>query len=522
MNQRRLFQRKIIFFALICALLFPLFALSQPATTKSAGGQLAQLRAKYKLSEADLGQIDPTSVSMKLATFGLQGAATNLLWSRAIRYKEREDWTNFDATLEQITKLQPHFVEVWDFQGHNVAFNISVEFDDYRDKYRHIIKGFNLLKQGIRYNEKEARLLRRLADYIGLKIGRSDEKKYFRPLFAADRDYHAPPRDQNPLTGTRYEDRPENLTDNWLISKWWYQQAEDLIDSGVAAISTMNPFLVHSEPPMQQMQYARALEEDGHFNDEMRDAWKQAAREWLAYGLRPILTSLGFEVKLEDVDRLKAERDQAYKDLMAMEPGLLEKLRKQRVAELPEEDRKALDKKPADRNAEETKLASEAKRKTIVTLEDVARATDLKQRSQAIKLAQKYFDYAARYRVANQYKNMTINYGYWKNRAETEQTAEVMRVRQLLYQADQSFRDSDIPSSEKKYREAFSLWREILDAHPELLEEETFVEDLKEEIDRYRDLLAQVHEDRSRHLPDDFPLLDVLEKSGPPSPVPGG
>jgi len=305
MNQRRLFQRKIIFFALICALLFPLFALSQPATTKSAGGQLAQLRAKYKLSEADLGQIDPTSVSMKLATFGLQGAATNLLWSRAIRYKEREDWTNFDATLEQITKLQPHFVEVWDFQGHNVAFNISVEFDDYRDKYRHIIKGFNLLKQGIRYNEKEARLLRRLADYIGLKIGRSDEKKYFRPLFAADRDYHAPPRDQNPLTGTRYEDRPENLTDNWLISKWWYQQAEDLIDSGVAAMSTMNPFLVHSEPPMQQMQYARALEEDGHFNDEMRDAWKQAAREWLAYGLRPILTSLGFEVKLEDVDRLK-------------------------------------------------------------------------------------------------------------------------------------------------------------------------------------------------------------------------
>ena len=96
-----------------------------------------------------------------------------------------------------------------------------------------------------------------------------------------------------------------------------------------------------------------------------------------------------------------------------------------------------------------------------------------------------------------------------------------MRVRQLLYQANQSFRDSDIPSSEKEYREAFALWREILDAHPELLEEETFVEDLKEEIDRYRDLMAQVHEDRSRHLPDDFPLLDVLEKSGPPSPVPG-
>ena len=284
MNQRRLFQRKIIFLALICALLFPLFALSQPATTKSAGGQLAQLRTRYKLSEADLGQIDPTSVSMKLATFGLQGAATNILWTRAIQYKEREDWTNFDATLNQITKLQPHFVKVWDFQGHNVAFNISVEFDDYRDKYRHIIKGFNLLKDGIRYNEKSARLIRRLANYIGIKIGRSDEKKFYRPMFAADRDYHAPPRNQNPLTGTRYEDRPENLTDNWLVSKWWYQQAQDLIDSGITPIGTMNPFIIHADAAMQQMQYANALEADGNFGTEMQNAWKQAAREWLAYG----------------------------------------------------------------------------------------------------------------------------------------------------------------------------------------------------------------------------------------------
>ncbi len=223
MNQQRLFKRKIIYFATIAALLFPLFALSQPATTKSPGGQLAQLRKEYKLSEADLGQIDPTSASMKLATFGLQGAAVNLLWSRAIDFKEREDYTNFDATLQQITYLQPHFYKVWDFQGHNVAFNISVEFDDYRDRYHHVIKGFNLLKKGIRYNEKEARLLRRLAFYTGIKIGRSDEKRYFRPMFAADQDYHSPPRDEDWLVGTRYEGRPESLTDNWLVSKWWYK-----------------------------------------------------------------------------------------------------------------------------------------------------------------------------------------------------------------------------------------------------------------------------------------------------------
>ena len=171
-----------------------------------------------------------------------------------------------------------------------------------------------------------------------------------------------------------------------------------------------------------------------------------------------------------------------------------------------------MEKNLVDRNAEEAKLAEEATKKTTVKLQDLAEATDIKHRSKAIKLVQKYFDYVARHRLADQYKNVTINYGYWKNRAETEQTDQLQRVRKLLYDADKSFIDSDIPTAEKEYREAFARWREILDAQPELLKEETFVEDLMENIERYRDLMRQVNEDRSPTLPDDFPLLDVLER----------
>ncbi|MEC8338751.1 MAG: hypothetical protein VXZ84_11465 [Planctomycetota bacterium] len=203
---------------------------------------------------------------------------------------------------------------------------------------------------------------------------------------------------------------------------------------------------------------------------------------------------------------------------MAIEPGLREKLRKQRIADLPEDEREAMEKAPTDRSDAEKKLAEAAKEKITVKLEDVVEATDVKKRSKAIKLLQKYLDCAARYRVANQYKNVTINYGYWKNRAETEQTEQLQRVRKLLYDADKSFIDSDIPTAEKEFREAFALWREILDTHPELLEEETFVEDLKEDIDLYRELMGQVNEDGSRTLPEDFPLLDVMEIT----PGPGG
>ena len=170
-----------------------------------------------------------------------------------------------------------------------------------------------------------------------------------------------------------------------------------------------------------------------------------------------------------------------------------------------------MEKNPVERNAEEAKLAETARKKTTVPLEDLAEATDIKNRSKAIKLAQQCAEYAQQYRLADQYRNFTINYGYWRNRAETEQTEQLQRVRKLLYDADKSFIDSDIPTAEKEYREAFGLWREILDTQPELLEEETFVEDLREDIEKYRDLMRQVNEDRSPTLPDDFPLLDVLE-----------
>ena len=93
----------------IAVLLVPLSALSQPADSASKGGKLAKLREEYALSQANLGEIDPTSESMRLATLGLKNVAVTLLWDRANHYKKTEDWTNLSAVLEQMTKLQPNY-----------------------------------------------------------------------------------------------------------------------------------------------------------------------------------------------------------------------------------------------------------------------------------------------------------------------------------------------------------------------------------------------------------------------------
>ena len=88
MTSRSTFVRKIIYLVAIAVLLMPLFWLSQPATSGttgvpgSPGGVLAQMRDRAQLSQAQLGQIDPTSVTIKLATLGMRGVAANILWKR--------------------------------------------------------------------------------------------------------------------------------------------------------------------------------------------------------------------------------------------------------------------------------------------------------------------------------------------------------------------------------------------------------------------------------------------------------
>jgi hypothetical protein len=130
MNQRQRFIRKIVYVCIIAALLLPLSWLSQPETTEAKGGRLAQMRSEYRLGQAQLGEIDPASETIKLATLGMRGVAANILWNKSHEYNKNEDWVNLAATLEQIARLQPNFVSVWIYQGWNLSYNISVQFDD--------------------------------------------------------------------------------------------------------------------------------------------------------------------------------------------------------------------------------------------------------------------------------------------------------------------------------------------------------------------------------------------------------
>lgn len=492
----------------ICVLL--LYGLGAPATRDSQGevspgGKLARLRNDYGLSEANLGEINAAGETIKLATLGLRGVAVNLLWERARNCQMKKDWTGLSATLQQLAKLQPRFISVWQFQAWNVAYNCSVEFDDYRDRYRWVIKGIQYLREGITYNQYEPRLLWDEGWFTGHKIGRADEKVQFRRLFRQDDDFH----NSLPL------ELRDPTRDNWLCGKQCFLAAERL-DAAGHKMKGKSPLIFHSDAPKCQINYADAIVNEGTFGEVALEAWRRAVQDWHAYGARKIETSFRdprtgdtLWIHLNDKEDYLALAKKHVDALEALAPGLRKQLEEQKRATLTKRERAALETPPAQRTLQEYELAQAAERKIAVTHEELAQRIQGPNRLQALqhareaKLAEQMAEYIDRYR-------QIVNFEYWRLRCQVEQDPQTLQARQYIYFADQDAL-INLPKALQNYEKGLAAWRKVLDAYPPLLEDRTTGEELVEMIERYKELLGRISEPR---LPPDFILQDVLDRYG--------
>lgn len=496
MTERRSFYRKIVYGALMAVLLFPLSYLSSPGTTKDEGGKLSQLRNDYQLGQSSLGEIDPASETMKLATLGLRGVAANLLWEKANEYKKTEDWTNLTATLEQLARLQPNFITFWKYQAWNLSYNVSVEFDDYHDRYYYVRRGIQFLEKGERYNQDNPDLLMELGWFLGQKVGRSDEAEQYRRLFKADDDYHP-------------ADRPPNQRDNWLVGKERYLQAVDAADNKGRGIGRKSPVVFYSAPAKAQMSYATAIEKEGLF-ERARGAWGTAEKEWIEFGNREMEHSTGVRLRFNEVDKLEEEIEAQYEAMKAIAPESAEKLYQERYDALDEATKQALSVPEDERSIEEKIRVSNSRRTMEIPAFDYAERIgednpELKR--EALLLAAEIKALEKRKSYTESYKE-TANYDYWKVRAEFEQTSEAIAARDYIFRGDQAFRNAEPFQAKELYEKGFEKWEEVLNEFPVLRDEEgTTGDDLLYDIIAYRKILEQLDEE----IPDDFPLWDIIE-----------
>ena len=513
MNRNTSFLRKVIYGGLIVALLIPLYVLGHPASSSpqgqsGSGGVLAQLRSQHDLAQANLGDIDPASESMKLATLGLRGVAANILWEKANEYKKKEDWDSLSATLNQITKLQPNFLSVWEFQGHNLAYNVSAEFDDFRHRYLWVKRGIDFLITGTDYNSREPRLPHNVGWFFGQKLGRADEYVQFRKMFRDDKDYHVALNSHVDVDDPLARGRHDQLPDNWLVGRLWYIKAENLVRQG-RPLRGKAPLIFHADRPKSLMNHAAAIEEEGHFGEVAQTAWADAYADWSEFGDLLIPSTWGVDFRLNEFDAAAAEAKRLQQELEQLAPTAREELHQIRVAQLSDEERELYLTPDEERNktfqAEQWAAVGAIRKKLEISEQDLAEylPTDLKERG--ARIARKLAGATLLMDRIHRYRDQ-VNFEYWKTRCLAEQSELATRAREYLFEAQRDREAARLEEARDNFMAAWDLWYEIFELYPSL-RVDLSGHDLEKPMEQYKEVLGQLGED----VPRDFKLRWMLE-----------
>lgn len=498
MNQSTAFRRKIIYLVILVATLVPLYLLGQPSDgTADSGGQLATMRQDFGIAESDLGEISPASETMKLASLGLRGVAATLLWEKAHKYRVMHEWDRLKASLNNIALLQPHYDKVWEHQAHNLAYNVSVEFDDYRQRYEMVREGTEFLTRGVRQNRQAPRLIWYTGWFYGQKIGMSDEKRQFRRLFADDTVLHESLADQGIAVDSNEALGPFQKPDNWLVGRLWLNHGYDVVDAGVK-IRRQTPINFFETGPKWSIKHAEAIESEGVLDQRAISAWTKASENWDRFGKRSIPTLANFTIKLGSLDELRLQREGVIEKFRELGGQVYEDMRQEKVEALPIDYRNVYEKAPEER----TQAGKDAMPNIMLMiepdLEQLAQRLPAEKQLSAAQLLEEIEDLNARIQKTDGYRKQ-INYVYWESLAMAEQEERTVNARKLIYDAEKANREAEVDLAIKLYLDAFEIWAKIFDDYPVLTIDDS-AEDLFESIRRYMIIID------SEELDDDFPL----------------
>lgn len=531
MNNSNPFIRKIVYIACIGALLIPLSLVSRPETRnadgdiKDAGGVLSMLREKNNLSQAKMSEIDPASETMKLASLGLRGVAVNMLWMQAMEHKKKENYDKLASTLQALTKIQPNFVKVWEYQAHNLAYNVSMEFDDYEYRYSWVKKGLSFLKQGMPFNKRDHRMPSKLGFFTGNKMGKSDEKLSFRRMFRKDDEFH---QEMSTHIAPDLYDQLSYGPDSWKMAYQWYAYSRDMVEKD-SCPQREPDMMFYMYRPAQLRNQGLALQEEFRSDEIIQEVWREASDEWIGYGNEEISNTQGITVSLEKIADYESDIEAERRIIDELVPPgtraeIMEDLMNEAKLTDPQKAVMAMD--PAERNDEENALARGISR----FLNDSAKGLDLtiareakeEDRTRADRSALEIQRLLEQIRTSDKSAG-TINYRYWKARNRSESTQMTIAARQSLFDAREMWRksiyddeyDFDYKTKTKLitnqgaislYLTAFSKWSEVLDDYPEL-KDGAFADQLIDAIKEYQDMLNVTN----REWPDDFALQSFVD-----------
>ncbi len=173
--------KKILMLALIAAFLF-------------GSGQLEKTldrdRAALGLTISQPLQDAPPVLALTTqALGGFRGLISNFLWMRADNLQLNDQFFEAAQLANWITDLEPHYSQVWAYEGWNMAWNISVKFKDFPDRWRWVTNGMVLLRdRGLLYNPDNTIIYQQLAWIFQNKMGEylDDANNYYKQQWAQE------------------------------------------------------------------------------------------------------------------------------------------------------------------------------------------------------------------------------------------------------------------------------------------------------------------------------------------------
>jgi hypothetical protein len=279
-----------------------------------------------------------------------------------------------------------------------------------------------------------------------------------------------------------------------------------------------SPVLFFSEAPKSQINYAETRQLEGRFLEDLdrretKRAWEIARGDWhdrrgdpIAYGRRLLPTSFGANIRLEDLESQQALVAELTQKLEAMLPGVRERLREQKLSKLPADAREAVRTPRDQRTNAQSELASQHEHTVVVPWDEVADEAPPHKRAEAKSLANALLR-AELQVTAIEAERMKVNYEYWRTRGLAESEDETIEARRLTYEANKLVNDVEIFKAVPLYEEAWKIWRRVIDRHPRMAGESVSADELMEDINRYKDILAK----QGQKVPQPFILQDVID-----------
>jgi len=141
----------------------------------AAGASVRVVPGRAALELSDL----PTE-ALTVVLGGFRGPYVVWLWIQVEGEKQQKLHFDLIDRYSRIVALQSEYSQVWSFHIWNLAWNVSVQWQSPRRKYKWIRAAIELAREGYRKNPRSAEIMATLGRIYSEKCGLSQEAPYYR------------------------------------------------------------------------------------------------------------------------------------------------------------------------------------------------------------------------------------------------------------------------------------------------------------------------------------------------------